>query len=139
MAFDSTDYAKPALETDDVGQLILKARELLSNPARWHQGSFTGDNGSMCVLRAVEAHVDVPNPIVVDRLNAAVPPGFRAFYRSVRFVSRVAHFAAYREWVGRQDDPMNIVSFYNDFRLTSHADILALLTRAASLPRAGGE
>lgn len=38
------------METVDV---LRRAKEILSDPARWYKGNYNGPNGSMCALQAI--------------------------------------------------------------------------------------
>ena len=104
MAFDSTNFEKP--QVDEVGQIILKAREYLSVPAHWcSQGG--GHGASMCI------HI--------------------ALVEVCGYDTRLARPAVERVAVALGDkwgDATTIHAF-NDDPNTTHADVLALLDRAA--------
>lgn len=111
MAYDSENFQKP--QVDEVGQIILKARELLSDPKRWCKGDLRRQ-GRVCVVGAIcdaagivdfSRHNASPvAEMALCRAMAALPVGFRA------------------------------VPTFNDDPTTTHADVLALLDRAALSP-----
>lgn len=107
MPFDQLDFqieTKP--EVDEVGRLILAARELLSDPAKWFKGNYIcKQTGAMCILGALGWR---------DDINFDYP-------------SKVAKAAADRI---ADLDGIYIPEF-NDDPDTTHEQVLALLDRAA--------
>lgn len=53
MAFEGDIQTYAPTEVDEVGQIILKARELLSDPAKWCQGRAANDRGARCIIGAL--------------------------------------------------------------------------------------
>lgn len=105
MAYDAT-------ELDEVSQVILKARELLSDPKKWTQGQYcTEARDAFCIIGAVH-----------EAAGAQPDAG----------ISPVASKACERISITAKMHPAN----FNDNKNTTHADVLALLDRAA-LSKAG--
>lgn len=107
MAYDSSNF-KP--QVDEVGQIILKARELLSDPARWLKGQLRCGTqvcavGALCeALGIVDYGFASQSPLsepALLRVIRALPEGYQS------------------------------VPGFNDADETTHADVLALLDRAA--------
>lgn len=126
MAFDSqtntqslndtiTRVTEPAL--DEVGVLIMKARDLLSDPARWYKGDFVcEDTGAVCVLGALGFREGYPD------LHQDARPATWAELAAIRIEEALP--LQFR----RHEQP---IPHFNDDDTTTHADILALLDRAA--------
>ena len=113
MAYEGEIQNYAPAEVDEVGQIILKARELLSDPAKWSQGHFAS-KGSYCILGALgfrRFSKRAENDPAVKRISGLIPP---TFSESV--------------W-GEINDPDQRVATFNDS--ADHADVLALLDRAA--------
>jgi hypothetical protein len=114
MAYEGDLKSYAPAEVDEVGAIILKARELLSDPAKWTQHHFNS-KGQHCMLGALgfrrfsKRAEDHP---AVKRISAHIP---KTYYEMVG-------------WVVRDADER--VADFND--ANSHADVLALLDRAAS-------
>lgn len=112
MAYEGSpaDYEAPVI--DEVGQIILKARELLSDPKRWCKDEYIscGERISYCTIGAIKT--------VSGQINvfASCNPTAEAAR------DRVECFLP---------DQFNSVHEYNDHPDTTHADVLALLDRAA--------
>jgi hypothetical protein len=122
MAFEGDLQKFTPVEVDEVGQIILKARELLSDPAKWCKGYHT-NAGAYCILGAIGARDwnDGADEEVIERIESALPLLFRL--RAYVFDS----------WSNLKP----AVAAFNDAPSTTHADILALLDRAASAHRRG--
>lgn len=101
MAYDSTTFEKPPAEVDEVGQIILKARDLLSDPAKWTNDASDCDR--YCIVTALAEVSPATQYLPLCRIAAVL--GFPGAVSSV--------------W------------FFNDRPTTTHADVLALLDRAA--------
>ena len=101
---DIQKHAPPVV--DEVTQTILKARELLSDPDKWFKGSMTNRaHNAFCVMGAIRV-VTTGDALTWNR-------------KTVEASNRVAGFVP------------GIVSAFNDDPNTTHADVLALLDRAA--------
>lgn len=121
---DVQKFAPP--EVDEVGQIILKARELLSDPGKWHQGGYKR-GGAFCVLGALGWRKKY-----VFRKGSKAPCGSNTIL--ARLVNALPAYAE------RSPEPQNWnIARFNDSPNTTHADILALLDRAASPPSGKGE
>ena len=108
MAFEGDIQKFAPVEIDEVGQLILKARDLLSDPKKWFKGDYVcRRTGAVCIMGALGARDDNNRPAIVeaaiDRIDALI----------------------------KLDEPNVGVPFFNDRATTKHSDILALLDRAA--------
>lgn len=106
----------PRVETEVVRSL-RRAREWLSNPARWAKGIYWGDefhgnDRPACSINSIKRGGTVETSptfrAAADLLTRALPPG--------------------HAWVGG----------FNDDPATTHADIMALFDRAISLARQEG-
>lgn len=110
MAFEGSPEKFAPVEVDEVGQIILKARELLSDPAKWCKGAFVS-NGAFCIAGAVGMRAFKDEEPLADkavtRISGLLPPEFAS------------------------------VSTFNDHPSTTHADVLALLDRALSRVESG--
>jgi hypothetical protein len=111
--FDGDIQAYAPTEVDEVGQIILKARELLSDPKRWCQGHLRS-GGAFCTVGALCEAGGWADGSFMNRTNL----GWKTYTRVQ---------AALKQ-------PIPIAHFNDDER-TTHADVLALLDRAA---KAGG-
>lgn len=110
---DTKNYA-PA-EVDEVGAIILKARELLSDPAKWFKGAYVcTETGAMCILGAMGFDGD---EATADQEDAAL---------------RVATLIKPSSLLGDMFDVVDVIAAFNDAPERDHADVLALLDRAAS-------
>lgn len=90
-------------------EIIQGARELLSDPTRWHKGWFSDGEGAFCVRGAL-GHVAGTYPTTPletwHRLRDHLPEGFRQFS-------------------GGPD----MLAAFNDDPDTTHADIINLLDK----------
>jgi hypothetical protein len=111
MAFEGDIQNFAPAEVDDVGAIILKARDLIGHPLYWCQGRFNYGN-RYCILGAFGQRADngVECPIEVKRRIARALPAHTPY---------------------KQMNPERAIMRFNDAPSTTHADILALLDRAA--------
>lgn len=115
MAFEGDLQKFAPAEVDEVGAIILKARELLSDPAKWFKGDFVCEQtGAMCLLGALGYRfADATKKTVLE------PPCVAA--------RQAADLLT--EILDRD------VAAYNDDFATTHADVLTLLDQAAKAPQ----
>jgi hypothetical protein len=107
MPFDSANFEKP--QVDEVGQIILKARDLLSDPAKWFKGDYVcQETGAVCILGALGVRDDR-----FDQSFEAVRPA----------IERIAAYLPF-------DFEASVFEF-NDDPTTTHKMVLDLLDRAA--------
>lgn len=111
MPFDGSKFEKPEV-VDEVGQIILKARDLLSDPKRWCRDEYIaqGERISYCIVGALKT--------ASGQLNI--------------FASCNPLAEAARDRVGRILPKSFVhVHEFNDAPTTTHAMVLDLLDRAA--------
>lgn len=102
-------------------EIIKGAREILSDPNRWHKGALENvDRSAMCILgaadKACEGHWDA-RYIAEDLLEEHLPGGVEAFK-------------------GRKLVP---IAAFNDDPLTTHEDVLTLLDKTLAALGALGD
>lgn len=114
MAYDGKVQEFAPVKVDEVGQTIMKARELLSDPAKWFQGDYVCQKtGATCILGALGFRLG----------------GFKAFSGSK---------AEYQQAIDAEVlieaclDGGRGVAGFNDDPNTTHAMVMDLLDRAAS-------
>lgn len=107
--------------------ILIRARELIADPAHWHQGEYTGDGAitdpetkCFCIIGAVdravleriglEKYADHDGDYAIDDAEGH-PDGSTAIRRLQQFVP-------------------GLVSDFNDDPKTTHADVIGLLDKA---------
>lgn len=76
MPFDSSTFAAPLVETDEVLRCLIAVRDFHSNPENWCGAGMYGQGGARCIAAAL-AHV--PGPFegairAADYLKQFLPP-----------------------------------------------------------------